>query len=236
MARLGQQYAAAMEANLSKARAAGDLDQSLLWLTERDRFATAKAVPPEDEATAPAALKQARAGWRTQAARLEKERSERAKAVMARYDQMLAQAQKQLTQQQRIDDALLVKKKREELAAARTPPWLVAIQPPVPVAPPNPAPSNPPPAAKPPLQSQIEDLLTGTVWVHRARFEYAFTQDGRYSLLKTNRAGKFQIDEDTGFVSFTWDDGKPAGEGIQFDAATLTFKHNRGGTFVPAAK
>jgi len=46
--------------------------------------------------------------------RLEKERSARAKALHAKYDQFLAQAQSQLTQHQRLDDALLVKARREE--------------------------------------------------------------------------------------------------------------------------
>jgi hypothetical protein len=37
--------------------------------------------------------------------------------VLARYDVVLAQAQKQLTQAQRIDEALLLKKQREDVAA-----------------------------------------------------------------------------------------------------------------------
>jgi hypothetical protein len=232
VAKATQQYTAALEANLARARGAGDLDQTLLWQTERDRFAAGKAMPAEDEATAAPTLKQARAGWRTQVARLEKERGERAKAVQTRYDQVLAQAQKQLTQQARIDDALMVKKKREEIAAGRTPPWLAANQPPAPVAPPGPA-AQP---AKLPLKAQIADLLTGQHWIHLGKFEYEFTRDGRYTLLKTDRTGKYEIDETKGFVSFTWDNGRPRGEGVQFEPETLTFKHNRGGTFLPAAK
>jgi hypothetical protein len=229
MAKVAQQYTAALEANLARARAAGDLDQTLLWQTERDRFAAEKAVPAGDEATTNPALKQARAGRRTQVGRLEKERGERAKAVQARYDQVLAQAQKQLTQQARIDDALLVKKKREDVEAGRTPPWLAANQPPAQVAP-----ATPPPAAKPSLKSQIEELLTGSHWMHRGKYEYAFTKDGRYSLLNTIYTGTYRIDETTGSVSFNWDHGKV--EGVQFDAETRTFKHKGGGTFLPAAK
>ena len=115
--KLAQQYAAGLEANLAKASAAGNLDATLLWRNERDRFASEKDVPAEDDATAPAELKQLRAAWRTQLVRLEKDRAVRAKSVHARYDQVLAQAQTQLTQKHRIEDALLVKNKREEVAA-----------------------------------------------------------------------------------------------------------------------
>jgi hypothetical protein len=121
MTKLAQQYVAALDSSIQKASTAGNLDQTVVWRAERDRFALAKEVPAEDEATAPAALKQLRASWRAQAARLQKDRATRAAAVLARYDTVLAQAQKALTQQQRIDEALLLKKKREEVAARWTP-------------------------------------------------------------------------------------------------------------------
>ncbi len=121
MAKLAQQFAAAVESNVQKASTSGNLDQTVLWRAERDRFALAKDVPAEDEATTPVALKQLRASWRTQAARLQSDRATRAKAVLGRYDAVLGQAQKQLTQAQRFDEALLLKKQREEVAARWTP-------------------------------------------------------------------------------------------------------------------
>jgi hypothetical protein len=147
MAKLAQQYAGATEANLAKAKTDGNLDATLLWRTERDRFAREKNVPQEDEATAPAQLKQLRATWRTQAAKLEKERSERAKTVLTSYDAVLAQAQKQLTQAGRIDDAILLKAKRAELATQLAPapspaPAIVAV-----AEQPKPAVTATPPAA-----------------------------------------------------------------------------------------
>ena len=117
MEKLRQQYSAALEANLSKVSNAGNLDEAVSLRAERDRFAAAKDVPAEDEASASPVVKQLRAGWRAQSAKLEKDRTERAKAVFARYDQVLSQAQMQLTQRQRFDDALLVKSKREALSA-----------------------------------------------------------------------------------------------------------------------
>jgi len=50
----------------------------------------------------------------------------RAKALRAKYDQVLAQAQTQLTQRQRLEDALLVKAKRDEVAAAWIMPAIAA--------------------------------------------------------------------------------------------------------------
>jgi hypothetical protein len=92
------------------------------------------------------------------------------------------------------------------------------------------------PAAGAPLKSQIEELLTPKVWVHAGQFHYKFTKEGRLTLVEGNRRGKFQVDEKTGFVAFNWDGGAFPGEGIQFNAGTLTFTHNRGGTFLPSAK
>lgn len=123
--KLWQQYLAAVEAAITKATGAGDLDTAVAWRKERDRFSSAKDVPAADEAGISAALKQLRAGWRAQDAKTQKDRGEHAKAMHARYDQVLAQAQTQLTQAQRLDDALLVKAKRAEVAVA----WLSAVPP-----------------------------------------------------------------------------------------------------------
>jgi hypothetical protein len=119
-AKLWQQYLTGIESGINSATAAGNLDLAVIWRNEREHVARAKAVEDVDEPGFPAALKQLRARWRTQIAKINKDRADRAKALHARYDQVLAQAQTQLTQRQRIDDALLVKAKREEIAAA----WL----------------------------------------------------------------------------------------------------------------
>jgi hypothetical protein len=152
MAKLAKQYAAALDSNVAKATKDGNLDATLLWRTERDRFAVAKNVPPQDEPNAPVAFKQLRADWRTQAARLEKERADRAKTVYANYDQVLAQAQKQLTQAARIEEAMQVKAKREEVAKRSVPVAAILavaeeLKPPAPVAPATPAPPGATPRA-----------------------------------------------------------------------------------------
>jgi hypothetical protein len=122
--KLWQQFLSALETGVTKATSTGNLDLALAWRNELERFSGAKDVPAEDELGVLPAIKQLRAGWRVQNAKIQKDRADRARAVRARYDQVLAQAQTQLTQRQRLDDALLVKAKREEIAAA----WLTSAQ------------------------------------------------------------------------------------------------------------
>jgi len=129
---------------LSKASASGDLEAAIALRSEQKRFAGANGIPAEDDAADPLAVKQLRAAWRTQLPRLEKDRADRAKAMHAKYDQVLAQAQTQLTKGNRIDDALLVKAKRGEVAAA----WLAGIS----AAPPAVAVGLPKPPATIPLK------------------------------------------------------------------------------------
>src|SRR4051794_4976898 len=116
------QYVAVAEVNFARATKAGDLDLALAWQNERDGLKKGWDVPEEDEASTPAELKKQRAVWRAEAGRIAKETAVRSKAVEGRYDQVLAGAQLQLTQRQRIEEALVIKKKREEVAAAWAPP------------------------------------------------------------------------------------------------------------------
>ena len=126
--KLRGQYVAALEAGLTKASGAGDLNAAIVWRNEQKRFTEASGIPAQDDAADAPAVKQLRAAWRSQLPRIETDRATRAKALLAKYDQVLAQAQAQLTKGNRIDDAILVKAKRDEVGAA----WLAGI----PVAPP----------------------------------------------------------------------------------------------------
>ncbi len=120
------QYGASIRAAITKASDAGNLDGALALLPEQKRFSEANDVPAEDDAAVPFSVKQLRAGWRAQIAQMEKDRAARAKAVQAKYDQALAQAQTALTQRNRLDDALLVKARRDEIAAAWITPAVTA--------------------------------------------------------------------------------------------------------------
>ena len=121
--KLVAQYAVSLETALTKASAAGDLDGALALRNEQKRFTETNVFPEQDDAADAASVKQIRAATRVQLVRVEKENAIRTKALHAKYDALLAQAQQQLTQAKRLDDALLVKAKREEVAAA----WLAGL-------------------------------------------------------------------------------------------------------------
>jgi len=119
VAELRARYLASVDAALAKASTAGQLGEALAWRTERQTFEKAQNVAADDDNT-PANLKVLRGAFRQQLARLDEDRMTKAKAMLARYDTVLAKNQTLLTQHQRLDDALLIKTKRDEIALA----WL----------------------------------------------------------------------------------------------------------------
>ncbi|MEO6788832.1 MAG: carbohydrate binding domain-containing protein [Chthoniobacteraceae bacterium] len=145
------QFLNLLETGIAKASAAGDLNGALALRNEQKRFGDTQVFPEKDEDSDAASVKAIRAAIRAQLAKLEKDTAARAKALHATYDQLLERAQTQLTQHQRLDDALLVKTKRDEVKAA----WLAALpavaeqpkaQPPM--APPKPAVASSPESAR----------------------------------------------------------------------------------------
>jgi hypothetical protein len=120
------QYLTSLEDAIKKASAAGDLDGVVALRNEQKRFGESNVFPEQDFFGEGASVKQLRAASRVSLAKLEKDHAARTKALHAKYDQVLAQAQTQLTQRQRIDDALLVKAKRDEVAAAWIKPSITA--------------------------------------------------------------------------------------------------------------
>jgi len=121
--KLAAQYGALIEAGINKASGAGDLDGAVALRKEQKRFAETNIFPEQDEEGDAASVKQIRAVTRAQLAKLKAENAARTRALHAKYDQVLAQAQTQLTQRKRLDDALLVKAKRDEVKSA----WLAGI-------------------------------------------------------------------------------------------------------------
>ncbi len=162
VAELKESYVAALDGRIAAASSAGKLDDALGWRTERQRFADAgQTLPPDDTDLAgtaskvvAAALPPLRAQARTQRAKLDTERAAKARAAFTRYDAILAPAITQLTQRQRLDDALLLKNKREEVQKE----WLPTTTP-VPAA--TGKPSPPPSGAKPPQAKTPADASTG---------------------------------------------------------------------------
>src|SRR3954466_13921882 len=60
LAKLGQQYLATIDANFAKASSTGNLEATLVWRTERERFTAAQNLPAQDLESDAAALKAAR--------------------------------------------------------------------------------------------------------------------------------------------------------------------------------
>ena len=116
--KLKLQYLNLLDEAVAKASKASDLDGAVALRNEQKRFSDTEFFPETDEAGDAALVKQARTALRALLAQAEKGRAARAKALLAKYDLLLADAQTQLTKVQRLEDALLVKAKREEVAAA----------------------------------------------------------------------------------------------------------------------
>ena len=126
LGKLKLQYLTSLETGIAKASAAGDLNGALALRNEQKRFGDTNVFSEKDEDGDAASVKAIRAAIRAQLAKLEKDNTTRAKALHAKYDAVLAQAQTLLTKAQRLDDALLVQNKRDEVAAAWTSPAVTA--------------------------------------------------------------------------------------------------------------
>ncbi len=166
--KLKQQYVAALEAAVTKASTAGDLDGAVALRNEEKRFAGTNLLPEQDETADAATVKQIRAAVRAQIAKLEKETAARTKALHTKYDAYLGDAQTRLTKAQRIEDALLVKAKREEVAKAWIAPAVTTFENKAVLS--ASAPKSPGTGAKPteavtqPKPASAEDRLVGTRW------------------------------------------------------------------------
>ena len=150
------QYITALEDGTKKASAANDLKGALALRNEQKRFGETQVFPEKDEEGDAPAVKGIRAAIRVQLAKAEKDSAARAKALHAKYDQVLAQAQTQLTKAQRLDDAQLVQTKRDEVAAA----WLIGGSA-APAAPAQPLPPAITPVAKPAVAAAGRAGLAG---------------------------------------------------------------------------
>ncbi len=135
VAALRTNYQGAVDRGMEAASKAGKLDEAVLWRAEREKFLnSARSVPPDDGDAPSAAVKAMRATYRTQLAKLERDRADRGKAAFAKYDAALSPNILALTQRQRLDDALLLKNKRDEVQKT----WLASNG-----APPAPKPDAP---------------------------------------------------------------------------------------------
>ena len=233
------QYLTSLETGIAKASSAGDLDGAVALRNEQKRFGDTNVFPEQDEAADAASVKQLRAGIRVQLAKLETADAARTKALHAKYDAVLTQAQTQLTQRQRLDDALLVKTKRDEVAAAWITPAVAAAT--EKASPPQPA-AKPALIAKPNVRqpateapsATAEDMtkrLIGTKWIWNNEQMVTFLDDGKAQCsglpptwtwkvtsasrrqiagVHTQRGSKFTFTFDRNFKTATIDDANDA--------------------------
>ena len=191
--KLKLQYLNLLEEAVAKVSKANDLDGAVALRKEQKRFSDTEFFPETDEAGDAAPVKQARATLRTLLAQAEKNHAARAKALLAKYDAYLADAQVQLTKVQRLDDAVLVKNRRDEVAAAwsrpaaASPADAAAAQPPkVPVTPPKaPAAKQPSATAKAATKGDIIKVLVGKWHFHWTETgfdaDFQFKADGTFT-------------------------------------------------------
>ncbi len=187
------QYLNVLEGAIDKASKASDLKAALALRDEQKRFGDTQHFPEQDDAADAASVKQARAMIREPLAKVNADRATRAKALHAKYDQTLAQAQAQLTQAKHLDDAQLVQAKRDEVAAAWITPVIAAVaEKPAPPAKapmsaqPAPAVSTPPAAGLANAHASISNALTQGKWTWYDRSDSAaatltFHRDGKIS-------------------------------------------------------
>ncbi len=115
VADLDSKYAAALERALDASTSEGKLDEALKLREEKVRVQERKPIPTSDEATLPESLKTLRATYRKALAELESAKAEKARPFWETFDSALVALQTELTQSQRLDDALVVKAKRETI-------------------------------------------------------------------------------------------------------------------------
>lgn len=172
------QYLTSLEDAIKKASAGNDLKGALALRDEQKRFGDTQAFPEKDEEADAPAVKAVRTAIRAQLVKLEKDHAVRAKALHAKYDQALAQAQAQLTKAERLDDALLVQNKRDEVKTA----WLaglpavaapeVVLKPAAPQAPAV-------PVSKQVGAENIEKKLQNTTWLWQGKQHITFLPKGK---------------------------------------------------------
>lgn len=122
---LDKLYLTALDRSLAAASKGGKLEEAIALREEKQRIEKGEGVPGEiDESTAatqvPDAVKTLRKTYRSTVAQHEAARLKAMQPLYDKYDQALAAVQTELTQAQKLDDALRVKTVREQIAATRS--------------------------------------------------------------------------------------------------------------------
>lgn len=122
VADLDTKYLAAVNRALDAATQRSALEEAVKLREEAQRVTARTTLPSTDPDNLPESLRKLRSTYRISLDKLVQDRDLKAGPYFDRYDQLLEAYQKELTQQQRLDDALKVKARREDLARNRSVP------------------------------------------------------------------------------------------------------------------
>ncbi len=188
IADLNSKYDAALKRSLDEATAAGNLEEALKLRSESDRLTQKQALPPVDLDSLPDSLKQLRATYRAALTKLEADRDSQAQPYYDHYDKLLEALQTELTQAQKLDDALAVKSKRDSIALDRPK-----------VATPEPEPAmattqTAAPSSTPTTTSPSAVPTSSSPW--RAAAEWVLSLKGRLEIEKDGQRKGIQKGED----------------------------------------
>lgn len=116
MTDLGQQYAKALDATLTRVRTAGDLNKTMAVMNEIKRFANEKRMPatPADLSD----IQRLQAHYAKAASAYYSAKATMIVALAAKYDQVLERLQKNLVSSGELDDAKTVQEERRHVAAS----------------------------------------------------------------------------------------------------------------------
>jgi hypothetical protein len=152
IADLDGKYLAALDRGIAEATRTGKLDDVVALRAEKQRITNKAPLPEADPVDIVASLKKLRSTYRNSSAPLIKQHDATTKRTYARYDAALDAFQTELTQKNRLEDALIVKATRSELEklrrAGEAAPLVAAALSPIP------APTSAPPPAKKPDTGQ----------------------------------------------------------------------------------
>lgn len=114
---LKKQLLTAVDSGFATAQQGGNRDEIAFFRGEKKRLEANEDIPMTDETIIPPSLVKLRTNYRTQLARVEKDRADRAKTFFARVESLLAQRQAMLTQRGLAAEVAEVKLKRDQFAA-----------------------------------------------------------------------------------------------------------------------
>ena len=114
---LNAKFAAALERAQEAAQKAGNLDDAVVFKTEKEAVLAGKYMPPQDDAKTPASLKTMRSTYRAALGKLELDRDKKLRPLKDAYAKSLEALMVTLTKSGRLEEAMALKKLREDLLA-----------------------------------------------------------------------------------------------------------------------